>query len=66
MASGSPPPHPSLPNPETPLAFLPPTLASQFEVSRYLLVATCGVCTFTRFGRGRVLTMGSRCSRGMS
>ncbi|KAJ8518268.1 hypothetical protein ONZ45_g4624 [Pleurotus djamor] len=32
-----------LPNPTTPLAFLPPTLASQFEVSRYLLVATCGM-----------------------
>ncbi|KAF8523375.1 hypothetical protein BU17DRAFT_43933 [Hysterangium stoloniferum] len=40
---GSLPPPLSLPNPETPLAFLPPTLASQFEVSRYLLVATCGM-----------------------
>ncbi|PBK78587.1 hypothetical protein ARMSODRAFT_925021 [Armillaria solidipes] len=28
---------------KTPLAFLSPTLASQFEVSRYLLVATCGM-----------------------
>lgn len=33
----------ALPNAETPLAFLSPTLASQFEVSRYLLVATCGM-----------------------
>ncbi|KAF7335948.1 hypothetical protein MSAN_02308200 [Mycena sanguinolenta] len=31
-----------LPNPLTPLAFLPPALASQFEVSRYLYAATLG------------------------
>ncbi|KAJ6486609.1 hypothetical protein C8R45DRAFT_930247 [Mycena sanguinolenta] len=31
-----------LPNPFTPLAFLPPTLASQFEVLRYVLAATLG------------------------
>ncbi|KAJ6486615.1 hypothetical protein C8R45DRAFT_869217 [Mycena sanguinolenta] len=31
-----------LPNPFTPLAFLPPTLASQFEVSRYVFAATLG------------------------
>ncbi|KAF7335928.1 hypothetical protein MSAN_02306100 [Mycena sanguinolenta] len=31
-----------LPNPFTPLAFLPPTLAGQFEVSRYLYAATVG------------------------
>ncbi|KAF7334211.1 hypothetical protein MSAN_02382400 [Mycena sanguinolenta] len=31
-----------LPNPFTPLAFLPPALASQFEVSRYLYAATVG------------------------
>ncbi|KAF7334216.1 hypothetical protein MSAN_02382900 [Mycena sanguinolenta] len=31
-----------LPNPFTPLAFLPPALASQFEVSRYLYAATLG------------------------
>ncbi|KAF7334195.1 hypothetical protein MSAN_02380800 [Mycena sanguinolenta] len=31
-----------LPNPFTPLAFLPPTLATQFEVSRYLYAATLG------------------------
>ncbi|KAJ6486617.1 hypothetical protein C8R45DRAFT_1144992 [Mycena sanguinolenta] len=31
-----------LPNPFTPLAFLPPTLASQFEVLRYVLAATVG------------------------
>ncbi|KAF7335986.1 hypothetical protein MSAN_02312300 [Mycena sanguinolenta] len=31
-----------LPNPFTPLAFLPPALASQFEVSRYLYTATLG------------------------
>ncbi|KAF7336004.1 hypothetical protein MSAN_02314100 [Mycena sanguinolenta] len=31
-----------LPNPLTPLVFLPPTLASQFEVSRYVLAATLG------------------------
>ncbi|KAF7364070.1 hypothetical protein MSAN_01065800 [Mycena sanguinolenta] len=29
-------------NPSTPLAFLPPTLASQFEVSRYVYAATLG------------------------
>ncbi|KAJ7716633.1 hypothetical protein B0H16DRAFT_1469986 [Mycena metata] len=31
-----------LPNAFTPLAFLPPTLAAQFEVSRYLYAATLG------------------------
>ncbi|KAF7336012.1 hypothetical protein MSAN_02314900 [Mycena sanguinolenta] len=31
-----------LPNPFTPLAFLPPALASQFEVWRYVLAATLG------------------------
>ncbi|KAJ6454643.1 hypothetical protein C8R45DRAFT_846285 [Mycena sanguinolenta] len=31
-----------LPNPFTPLAFLPPALASQFEVSRYLFAGTLG------------------------
>ncbi|KAJ6454675.1 hypothetical protein C8R45DRAFT_1037680 [Mycena sanguinolenta] len=31
-----------LPNPLTPLAFLPPALANQFEVSRYLYAATLG------------------------
>ncbi|KAF7335963.1 hypothetical protein MSAN_02309700 [Mycena sanguinolenta] len=31
-----------LPNPLTPLAFLPSSLASQFEVSRYLYAATLG------------------------
>ncbi|KAF7336002.1 hypothetical protein MSAN_02313900 [Mycena sanguinolenta] len=31
-----------LPNPFTPLAFLPPALASEFEVSRYLYAATLG------------------------
>ncbi|KAF7370869.1 hypothetical protein MSAN_00720600 [Mycena sanguinolenta] len=31
-----------LPNPFTPLIFLPPSLASQFEVSRYVLAATLG------------------------
>ncbi|KAF7336022.1 hypothetical protein MSAN_02315900 [Mycena sanguinolenta] len=30
------------PNPFTPLAFLPPALASQLEVSRYLIAATLG------------------------
>lgn len=32
----------NLPNPETPLAFLPPTAANQLEVSRYIYVATLG------------------------
>ncbi|KAG7085549.1 hypothetical protein E1B28_003106 [Marasmius oreades] len=43
--STNPPPAeaPQLPNPLTPLAFLPPTLASQYEVARYLLAATCGM-----------------------
>ncbi|KAF7373784.1 hypothetical protein MSAN_00590100 [Mycena sanguinolenta] len=31
-----------LPNPSTPLAFLPPALADQVELSRYLLAATLG------------------------
>lgn len=30
-------------NPYTPLAFLPPDLASQFEVSRYIYAVTLGV-----------------------
>ncbi|KAF5336297.1 hypothetical protein D9758_014487 [Tetrapyrgos nigripes] len=33
---------PSLPNPFTPLAFLPPDIANQFEVSRYLTAVTLG------------------------
>ncbi|TFK38667.1 hypothetical protein BDQ12DRAFT_630449 [Crucibulum laeve] len=32
-----------LPNPLTPLAFLPPTLSNQFEVSRYLYAVTLGI-----------------------
>ena len=32
-----------LPNPFTPLAFLPPPLANQLEASRYLFAATVGV-----------------------
>ncbi|KAF7351736.1 hypothetical protein MSAN_01606800 [Mycena sanguinolenta] len=32
-----------LPNPFTPLAFLPPDLASQFEVTQYVFAATLGV-----------------------
>ncbi|KAG2097392.1 hypothetical protein BD769DRAFT_1700952 [Suillus cothurnatus] len=32
----------SLPNPNTTLAYLPPTLATQFEVSRYIYAATLG------------------------
>ncbi|KAJ6454651.1 hypothetical protein C8R45DRAFT_1189264, partial [Mycena sanguinolenta] len=35
-----------LPNPFTPLAFLPPALASQFELSRYLYAATLGAYTW--------------------
>lgn len=31
-----------LPNPNTPLAFLSPTVANQLEVSRYIYVATLG------------------------
>ncbi|KAJ6454656.1 hypothetical protein C8R45DRAFT_846412 [Mycena sanguinolenta] len=31
-----------LPNPFTPLAFLPPALANQFEVARYIFAATLG------------------------
>ncbi|KAF7335976.1 hypothetical protein MSAN_02311300 [Mycena sanguinolenta] len=31
-----------LPNPFTPLAFLPPSVAGQFEVSRYVIAATLG------------------------
>ncbi|KAJ7595240.1 hypothetical protein C8J56DRAFT_1114968 [Mycena floridula] len=31
-----------LPNPHTPLAYLPPTLANQFEVSRYIYAVTLG------------------------
>lgn len=34
---------PPLPNPLTPLAWLPPDTASQLEVSRYLYSATIGV-----------------------
>ncbi|KAF7328606.1 hypothetical protein MSAN_02478400 [Mycena sanguinolenta] len=35
-----------LPNPFTPLAFLPPDLASQFEVTRYVFAATLGAYTW--------------------
>lgn len=35
---------PTLPNPYTPLAFLPPTLADQFQASGYLYVAGLSVC----------------------
>ncbi|EJD43639.1 hypothetical protein AURDEDRAFT_137862 [Auricularia subglabra TFB-10046 SS5] len=34
---------PGIINPTTPLAFLPPTLADQYEASRYLYIATLGV-----------------------
>ena len=34
---------PPLPNPFTPLAFLPPTLADQFQTSVYLFVGTFAV-----------------------
>lgn len=34
---------PALPNPLTPLAWLPPDTAVQLEVSRYLYSATVGV-----------------------
>lgn len=33
-------------NPDTPLAFLPPALGDQYEASRYVHVATCGVSQF--------------------
>jgi hypothetical protein len=38
----------TLPNPFTPLAFLPQTLANQYEASRYLYVATLGVSKLLR------------------
>jgi hypothetical protein len=34
-------------NPDTPLAFLPPSVAKPFENYRYVLVATAGVRNFT-------------------
>lgn len=33
----------ALPNPDTPLAFLPPVVATELEVYRYFAVATLGV-----------------------
>lgn len=48
----------TLPNPLTPLAFLPPALASQFEVSRYLYAVTLGVSTY-EFTVLRLLTVAS-------
>jgi hypothetical protein len=33
----------SLPNPFTPLAFLPPTIAAQYEASIYVTIATLSV-----------------------
>ncbi len=33
----------AIPNPTTPLAFLPPTIANQLEASRYLYAVTAGV-----------------------
>lgn len=38
-----------LPNPTTPLAFLPPDVATELEVSRYIYVATLGVCLLSLF-----------------
>ena len=31
-------------NPDTPLAFLPPDIARQLEIYRYVVVAMLGVC----------------------
>jgi hypothetical protein len=38
--------HTPLPNPFTPLAFLPPSLAGQFEVVTYVYLVTLSVSTF--------------------
>ena len=37
---------PPLPNPFTPLAFLPPTIADQFQISIYLFIGTLAVSMF--------------------
>lgn len=39
-----------LPNPETPLAWLPPDIADQFQASGYVYVGTLGVRRFDLFG----------------
>ena len=41
---------PVLPNPFTPLAFLPPVLADQFEVSCFVVVAGLAVSTQLKYG----------------
>jgi hypothetical protein len=38
---------PPLPNPYTPLAFLPPTLAGQFQASIYLYIASLAVSSLS-------------------
>lgn len=53
MASLTPP----IINPLTPLAYLPPGLAIQFEASRYLYVATLGVMTPVLLKIDYVLTL---------
>jgi hypothetical protein len=46
----------ALPNQFTPLAFLPPSLANQYEASRYLYVATLGVSGSINCGPRRQLS----------
>ena len=36
----------TLPNPLTPLAFLPPVFAKQYETSIYIVIATMSVCIY--------------------
>lgn len=43
MASSLPPGLPAAPNPLTPLAWLPPDIAFQFEIERFLVACVTGV-----------------------
>jgi len=52
-----------LPNPSTPMAFLPPELAWQVTVSTYVLVGSLSVCAIHDCLRGLFLT--SPCCLGL-
>ena len=49
---------PGIMNPNTPLAFLPPALASQFEASRYLYIASLAVSSHTDSYLAALITSG--------
>ena len=44
-----------IPNPSTPMAFLPPEIAYQVTISVYIVVGAMGVCVFCKFYVGAKL-----------